>query len=118
VSFKARTAFHVRRLPAPQDNVSKLISSPSDYPKAYICNECIAVCATIIEDERSQLYPSEPQEVERQKEANPLLRHPLASPFLTSVERWIQQESLGADAAEEFAKMRSSAIRMIRAPGE
>ncbi|MBV9940244.1 MAG: hypothetical protein JO150_17185, partial [Acidobacteriaceae bacterium] len=26
-----------------QDVVGKLISSPSDYPRAYICDECIAV---------------------------------------------------------------------------
>ena len=27
-----------------QDSVAKLISNPGDYPRAYICNECIAVC--------------------------------------------------------------------------
>ena len=27
-----------------QDAVAKLISSPTDYPRAYICDECIAVC--------------------------------------------------------------------------
>ena len=26
-----------------QDAVAKLISSPSDYPRAYICDECVAV---------------------------------------------------------------------------
>ncbi|HEX4230459.1 MAG TPA: ATP-dependent Clp protease ATP-binding subunit ClpX [Bryobacteraceae bacterium] len=35
-----------------QDVVGKLISSPSDYPRAYICDECIAVCNSIIEDDR------------------------------------------------------------------
>src|SRR5258708_9515099 len=34
-----------------QDVVGKLISSPSDYPRAYICDECIAVCNSILEDE-------------------------------------------------------------------
>jgi ATP-dependent Clp protease ATP-binding subunit ClpX len=29
-----------------------LISSPSDYPRAYICDECIAVCNSILEDDR------------------------------------------------------------------
>jgi ATP-dependent Clp protease ATP-binding subunit ClpX len=33
-----------------QDVVGKLISSPSDYPRAYICDECIAVCNSILED--------------------------------------------------------------------
>jgi len=37
-----------------QDVVGKLISSPSDYPRAYICDECIAVCNSIIEDDRNE----------------------------------------------------------------
>src|ERR1019366_4947055 len=42
-----------------QDVVGKLISSPSDYPKAYICDECIAVCNSILEDDRhDQQYAS------------------------------------------------------------
>jgi ATP-dependent Clp protease ATP-binding subunit ClpX len=37
-----------------QDSVAKLISSPSDYPRAYICDECVAVCNSILEDDRSE----------------------------------------------------------------
>jgi ATP-dependent Clp protease ATP-binding subunit ClpX len=37
-----------------QDVVGKLISSPSDYPRAYICDECIAVCNSILEDDRPE----------------------------------------------------------------
>ena len=37
-----------------QDVVGKLISSPSDYPRAYICDECIAVCNSILEDDRRE----------------------------------------------------------------
>jgi ATP-dependent Clp protease ATP-binding subunit ClpX len=36
-----------------QDAVAKLISSPSDYPRAYICDECVAVCNSILEDDKS-----------------------------------------------------------------
>jgi ATP-dependent Clp protease ATP-binding subunit ClpX len=36
-----------------QENVAKLISSPSDYPRAYICDECVAVCNSILEDDRA-----------------------------------------------------------------
>ena len=36
-----------------QDVVGKLISSPSDYPRAYICDECIAVCNSILEDDKA-----------------------------------------------------------------
>ena len=41
-----------------QDAVAKLISSPSDYPRAYICDECVAVCNSILEDDRGD--PSHP----------------------------------------------------------
>ncbi len=36
-----------------QESVAKLISSPSDYPRAYICDECVAVCNSILEDDRT-----------------------------------------------------------------
>jgi len=36
-----------------QDLVGKLISSPGDYPRAYICDECVAVCNSILEDDRN-----------------------------------------------------------------
>jgi ATP-dependent protease Clp ATPase subunit len=35
-----------------QDGVRKLISSPGNYPRAYICDECIAVCNSILEDDK------------------------------------------------------------------
>jgi ATP-dependent Clp protease ATP-binding subunit ClpX len=41
-----------------QDAVAKLISSPSDYPRAYICDECVAVCNSILEDDRTATPPS------------------------------------------------------------
>ena len=37
-----------------QGAVAKLISSPSDYPRAYICDECVAVCNSILEDDRGE----------------------------------------------------------------
>ncbi len=53
-----------------QDAVAKLISSPSDYPRAYICDECVAVCNSILEDDRTEAQPAaapnhlpKPQEV-------------------------------------------------------
>ena len=82
-----------------QQNVGNLISSPSDYPKAYICDECILVCAAILRNPQGQ--------------RNPLLDHPLASAFLTAVERWIGEETVGADGAKEFAEMRSMAMRLM-----
>jgi len=53
-----------------QDAVAKLISSPSDYPRAYICDECVAVCNSILEDDRAESHAAaapnhlpKPQEV-------------------------------------------------------
>jgi len=53
-----------------QDAVAKLISSPSDYPRAYICDECVAVCNSILEDDKTETRPAaspahlpKPQEV-------------------------------------------------------
>ncbi len=50
--------------------MAKLISSPSDYPRAYICDECVAVCNSILEDDRSESHAAaapnhlpKPQEV-------------------------------------------------------
>jgi ATP-dependent protease Clp ATPase subunit len=37
-----------------QDVVGKLVSSPSDYPRAHICDECVSVCAAIIADDRPE----------------------------------------------------------------
>ena len=33
--------------------VTKLIATPGDYPKSYICDECVAICSAILEEERS-----------------------------------------------------------------
>jgi ATP-dependent Clp protease ATP-binding subunit ClpX len=42
-----------------QEQVEKLISSPSEYPRSYICNECVSVCQQILEDEkREQAAPA------------------------------------------------------------
>src|SRR6202048_5218833 len=53
-----------------QDAVAKLISSPSYDPRAYICDECVAVCNSILEDDRTEAAPGaapahlpKPQEV-------------------------------------------------------
>jgi ClpX C4-type zinc finger len=90
--------------------VGKLISSPSDYPRAYICDECIAVCASILEDDQAQINAAVPGASE---EPHPWLSHPLASQLLTAVMEWIRQESLGNDVSEEVDRMRSIADRMI-----
>ena len=39
--------------------MEKLISSPSEYPRSYICNECVSVCQQILDEEkREQTSPA------------------------------------------------------------
>jgi ATP-dependent Clp protease ATP-binding subunit ClpX len=57
-----------------QDAVAKLISSPSDYPRAYICDECVAVCNSILEDDRSTTpAPSTPNQLPKPLEVKTFL---------------------------------------------
>lgn len=110
----------------PKEAVAKLISSPGAHPRAYICDECVAVCAMIIDEDRA--VPDAPSEDNQPtEEPHPLVSHPLASRLMAAVERWIKQESLGADAAADIAEVRSVAGRMMaevtarairRSPGE
>ena len=46
-----------------QDVVGKLISSPSEYPRVYICDECIAVCNSILEDDRQESASAAPHKL-------------------------------------------------------
>jgi hypothetical protein len=95
-----------------QDSVQKLISSPSQDPnRPYICNECITVCALILEDDRD---PSDANVLETEShKSHPLIDHPLTPQLLAAIERWIRHEALSADAAEEFAEVRDTAIQLI-----
>jgi ATP-dependent Clp protease ATP-binding subunit ClpX len=40
-----------------QEQVEKLISSPSDYPRAFVCNECVTVCQQILDEEKKEQTP-------------------------------------------------------------
>jgi ATP-dependent Clp protease ATP-binding subunit ClpX len=41
-----------------QDAVRKLIASPGDQPRTYICNECVIVCNTILDEEKADQLPA------------------------------------------------------------
>lgn len=83
-----------------EKTVGKLISSPSDYDRVYICDEYVSVCASIILDD-SDLSPID-------------VNHPLAARLLAAVVSWIKRESLGEDGVEELAQVRLIASQMIR----
>jgi ATP-dependent Clp protease ATP-binding subunit ClpX len=68
-----------------QDVVGKLISSPSDYPRAYICDECIAVCNSILEDDRQETTHGTP--------------HKLPKPL--ELKEYLDQYVIGQDATKK-----------------
>src|SRR5947199_999464 len=68
-----------------QDVVGKLISSPNDYPRAYICDECIAVCNSILEDDRHEQQYGTP--------------HKLPKPL--ELKEYLDQYVIGQDATKK-----------------
>jgi ATP-dependent protease Clp ATPase subunit len=92
-----------------QKTVEKLISSPGEYPRAYICNECITVCASILEDDRSE------SEMPPLDWPHALLTHPLASSLMEAIERWVREESLGKDGLIAVRDVRAIASQMVTA---
>jgi ATP-dependent protease Clp ATPase subunit len=65
-----------------QDAVAKLISSPSDYPRTYICDECVAVCNSILEDDRRESG------------------HPATAASDPNCSKTIQREEIGDDSGD------------------
>ena len=95
-----------------QDDVAQIISNPSDYPRAFICDECVRVCASIFGDPQGE-GGTTLADVETVAEPHPLLSHPLAFELMSAVEDWIHDESLGKDASIAIARMRDLASRMF-----
>ena len=56
-----------------QDAVGKLISSPGDFPRTYICDECVAVCNSILEGDRSERIPTSQAKLPRPSEIKSFL---------------------------------------------
>jgi hypothetical protein len=96
-----------------QAAVGKLISSPSDYPRAYICDECIAVCQSILDDDKAE--PANMDESSPTRWSHPLLNHPLAPSLMRTIENWVREESIGQDWVPAFAEVRRLAIQMFGA---
>ncbi|MBV9406258.1 MAG: hypothetical protein JO211_13010 [Acidobacteriaceae bacterium] len=82
--------------------VGKLISSPSDHPRAYICYECVAICNSIIaEDAKDRLNLN-------------FIPHPLAVPFFTALQEWLYREDHGEDGSAALNEVRSFARSILR----
>jgi len=97
-----------------QDAVQKLIGSAGDDPRrAYICEECVAVCVSILQDDRDLSDVSVLEAESHESDLLPNHNHRLTTQLLAAIERWIRQESLGADASEALAEVRATAIRWM-----
>jgi len=97
-----------------QDEVGKLISAPCGDPHAYICDECVFVCLSIIADARLPGPQAPPCQGERPSHC--LMCHPQASELLHFVELWIVQELEGGDAALQINAVRVTARLMMGLP--
>lgn len=95
--------------------MAQLISSPSDSDRAYICDECISVCASILSNEKAEA--GVPIITHPSAAINPLLQHPLASPLMDAIENWILQEAIQnrETAALAFSDVRALAYQIVTA---
>ena len=85
------------------EDAVRLTASPVDYaPRAYICNECIAVCSRVLDT----------------KPAKPILGG-LPGEFLSLVDEWSVREACGGDSSELLKEMKEVIDCLIsRQPGE
>ena len=91
-----------------QDSVAKLISNPSDYPRAYICDVCVHVCASILEDAGVPAPAELPV-----RPSHSLIRHPSVALLLENVEAWVQAEEQGRNPAQFVENVLTMARRMM-----
>jgi ATP-dependent protease Clp ATPase subunit len=83
--------------------VGHLISSPSDYPRAYICDECVAVCNSILSDE---VEGDGSQAAALDANGNLYLQHPHAPELFAALSSWVARKAEGLDASKELAEVR------------
>ena len=93
----------------PQGQVGKLISSAHGGPRAYICDECIAVCVSIIEDDKRESET----DGEPLREEGHFINHALVTEFLTAAECWAIRDLRGLPASDELNRMRALAANML-----
>ncbi len=94
-----------------QHVVAKLISSPSDHPRAYICDECVAVCARIIEDDRRQSQGA--PDADRPRFTLNSVLDPLALQLFEAIEEWLYQEAGGGDPSAAIGDVRHLAAQLL-----
>ncbi|MBI4478647.1 MAG: ATP-dependent Clp protease ATP-binding subunit ClpX [Acidobacteria bacterium] len=56
-----------------QEAVGKLISSPGESPRSYICDECVTVCNSILEEDRAEAPAASPHQLPKPQEIKEFL---------------------------------------------
>jgi ATP-dependent protease Clp ATPase subunit len=96
-----------------QEKTGKLISSPNNLPRAYICDECVAICAAIIEDDKGE-PKTHLQDMHEGSPSHPLFAHPLAYDLIEAIDHWMREQSLGNDGLVALAKVSRIASQILR----
>ena len=91
-----------------QDEVGKLISSPPDHTRAFICDECIDKYTP----EEQRYLPSGPVAMAN-RPSHCLMCHPNAQQLLTAIERWALAERERRDSDAEISEVRRMALAML-----
>jgi hypothetical protein len=92
-----------------QDAVSKLISSPADYSRAYICDECVQ---SYTQEEQQQYLPSRPAGLPN-RPSHCLTCHPDVLQLLAAIERWALADRERRDSDADLAEVRRMALAML-----
>ena len=91
-----------------QNAAGKLISSPADEPRAYICDECVEKYTP----EEQRYLPWAPAALPN-RPSHCLLCHPDAPQLLAAIERWARAERERGDSDSELAEVRRMMLAML-----
>lgn len=57
----------------PQDSARKLIAAPGEHPRAYICEECVGICTTMLEEGQAESVAAGKEKLPRPTEVKEFL---------------------------------------------
>ena len=111
-----------------QDIVNKLIATPGDYPKSYICDECVLICNAILdEDQASREQPAgftllRPHEIKDRLDQYVVGQHAAKKRLSVAVYNhykriFIQQRRKSPAAGEQEVEVQKSNILLIGPTG-